>query len=53
MSTPTPPEHKTRDTITLRLPRWMIRWLDENTGMSRTFLIEFAIRKAFKLKEPK
>ena len=52
MSTPKPPPHKERITITLRIPKWMKLWI-ESQPESRTWLIETAMRRFYKLKEPK
>ena len=52
MSARKPPPHKERVTVSLRLPKWMVEWLD-GCGFNRTEAIETAIRKFFKLKEPK
>lgn len=40
----------------IRLPRWIVIWLDARanlTGLTRTALIETALRERYKLKEPK
>ena len=52
MSTPKPPPHKERITITLRLPRWVKDWI-EAQPQSQTNLIETAMRRFYKLREPK
>ena len=57
MSARKPPKHLERVTVSVRLPRWVLEWLDGGFGYhihgKRTELIEYAIRKTFKLKEPK
>jgi len=43
--------------MTIRLPLWLKEWLDYNTTdgtvRTRTDNIEYALKKAFRLKEPK
>ena len=49
---PIKPESERRQTIGVRLPRWMVQWLkkhDEPAGR----LIERALFMTYKLKEPK
>lgn len=55
MSSRKPPENKARVNVTVRLPQWIVTWLDATAKLSgsRTEMIEHAIRKTFKLKEPK
>lgn len=49
---PTPP-HLTRAQVTIRLPQWVVDWMDKQTGTDRTSLIEEAMLKWYKLKAPK
>ena len=47
---PSPPELK-KSPISLKLPRWMIEWMDARPE-SRAGLIEEALKKRHKLKPP-
>ena len=49
---PTPP-HLTRAQVTIRLPQWVVDWMDEQPDADRTSLIEEAMLKRYKLKAPK
>lgn len=49
---PTPP-HLTRAQVTIRLPQWVVDWMDAQAGTDRTSLIEEAMLKRYKLKAPK
>jgi hypothetical protein len=48
---PAPPQFQ-RVNVPLRLPRWLVEWIDAQ-GSTRANLIEAAILKAHKMKEPK
>jgi hypothetical protein len=41
--------------VSIRIPEWIVEWLDgvPNSSATRTSLIEYALRKTYKLKEPK
>ena len=45
--------HLTRAQVTIRLPQWMVDWMDEQASTDRTSLIEGAMLKRYKLKAPK
>jgi hypothetical protein len=47
---PSPPELK-KEPISLKLPRWLIEWMDEQDE-SRAVLIEDALKRRHKLKPP-
>ena len=49
---PAAPPHLQRINVPLRLPRWLVEWMDQGPG-TRTAYIEAALLKAHKLKEPK
>ncbi len=44
--------HLQRVNVPLRLPRWLVEWIDAQPGF-RTNVIQDAILKAHKLKPPK
>lgn len=46
------PDHLKRETCSVRLPRWLLEAVDEMEG-SRGELVERALLKTYKLKEPK
>ena len=47
---PSPPELK-KEPISLKLPRWLIEWMDKQEE-SRAVLIEEALKRRHKLKPP-
>jgi hypothetical protein len=49
---PTIPEPLQRVNVPLRLPRWLVDWITQQDG-TRADVIEAALVKAYKLKEPK
>lgn len=52
-----PSEKMERVNVPLRLPRWIKEWLDatsaEGSERTRSWLIEDALRRAYRLKEPR
>lgn len=44
--------HLQRVTVPLRLPRWLVKWIDAQEG-TRADVIEAALLKAHKLRGPK
>ena len=44
--------HLERDAVPLRLPAWLVEWIDSQPG-TRAELIEAAVLKAHKLKAPR
>lgn len=48
---PAPPQLQ-RVNVPLRLPRWLVEWIDQQEG-TRAELIEAALLKAHKLRQPK
>lgn len=47
---PSPPELK-KEPISMKLPKWLIEWLDEQPE-SRAVLIEAALKRRHKIKPP-
>jgi hypothetical protein len=48
---PASPPHLQRINVPLRLPRWLVEWIDEQPG-ARSDVIEAALLRAHKLKPP-
>jgi len=48
---PAPPQLQ-RVNVPLRLPRWLVEWIDQQEG-TRADVIEAALLKAHKLRQPK
>jgi len=42
---PPSPAHLKKRLISIRLPEWLILWMDEQPGKNRALLIEEAIKK--------
>lgn len=49
---PPAPPHLQRVNVPLRLPRWLVEWIDAQHG-TRANVIEGSVMKANKLKPPK
>lgn len=48
---PAPPEMKKR-MISIRLPEWLIQWMDDQTDTNRAVLIENALQKMHGIEPP-
>lgn len=50
---PLAPEMLKKRMVSIRLPEWLIQWMDEQPKTNRAVLIEQALSKLHKLKPPK
>lgn len=46
---PAPADLKKR-MISIRLPEWLLNWMDEQPGTNRAVLIEDALKKVYRIK---
>jgi len=49
---PTVPPHLKKRLISIRLPEWMLQWMDEQPDTNRAVLIEDALKKSHNIEPP-